>query len=262
MNINEALQETYFAKPTEKPSKPGCWNVLTVEIWKRDPSLFDDPGVKIGEYERNYPSLFNTFHPFVQDGQVYALYSKDYTATRVMSLPDCKDICGEERDSFGFCPTGYAVPYSTDECGCEKFPCEYCGRKAQGEDLFNGQFGFVCGCIWGDDSSWKIQYLDLSDLKNGKIKRESWMGYVEMGEGSENLRDYIVTKSYERDDHLIGVKGVQWFRNKKACDPDRAQIQDLTKAWQDVRGKLDKFEGSRLHCLRQAFRLPKILTRA
>jgi hypothetical protein len=22
-----------------------------------------------------------------------------------------------------------------------------------------GRFGFVAGCIWGDDSSWKVQYL-------------------------------------------------------------------------------------------------------
>jgi len=26
----------------------------------------------------------------------------------------------------------------------------------------DGAFGFIWGCVWGDDASWKVQYLDLS----------------------------------------------------------------------------------------------------
>jgi hypothetical protein len=44
-------------------------------------------------------------------------------------------------------------------------------------------FGFVAGCIWGDDSSWKIEFLDLSEIANGVIKRDIRFGYIEMPEG-------------------------------------------------------------------------------
>jgi hypothetical protein len=40
--------------------------------------------------------------------------------------------------------------------------------------------GFVAGCVWGDDSSWKIQYLDLSRADEGIIKREERFGYIEL----------------------------------------------------------------------------------
>ena len=56
-------------------------------------------------------------------------------------------------------------------------------------------FGFVAGCIWGDDSSWKIEFLDLSEIGNGVIKRDVRFGYIEMPEGMRlhqavNLGDY------------------------------------------------------------------------
>src|SRR5207247_7723491 len=39
-------------------------------------------------------------------------------------------------------------------------------------------FGFVAGCIWGDDSSWKIQYLDLLKAESGVLKRDDRFGYI------------------------------------------------------------------------------------
>ena len=44
----------------------------------------------------------------------------------------------------------------------------------------NGEFGFVWGCYWGDDSSWKVQYLDLSRVQQGVVRREERFGYVEL----------------------------------------------------------------------------------
>lgn len=41
-------------------------------------------------------------------------------------------------------------------------------------------FGFVSGCIWGDDSSWKIQFLDLTQAEKGIVKREERFGYIEL----------------------------------------------------------------------------------
>ena len=43
-----------------------------------------------------------------------------------------------------------------------------------------GNFGFVWGCEWGDDSSWKIQYLDLRKVQQGVIVRSDRFGYVEL----------------------------------------------------------------------------------
>ena len=152
------LDGIYRTETATRESKPGCWEVMTVSIFKGDE--------KIGEYERNYYSLYNTFHPFLFNGKHYSLYSCDYTATRVMTLPDCKDFCGEERHAWGFCPVSYFVPYYIEENANDMiFP-------------FQGQHGFVAGCVWGDDTSWKIQHLDLSRLEEGIIKRTDRFGYI------------------------------------------------------------------------------------
>ena len=65
---------------------------------------------QIGEYERNYASFFETFFPFRWKEKDLALYSRDYTATRIMELPSCTDIGGEEPHESGFCPVEYLVP--------------------------------------------------------------------------------------------------------------------------------------------------------
>jgi len=88
----------------------------------------------VGSYLRNYPAFFDTFCPFKKGGKDFALYSPDYTTTRVMSLPSCADLGGEEPATGGFCPVDYFVPADPDT----------------GEA---GDLGFVAGCIWGDDTS-------------------------------------------------------------------------------------------------------------
>lgn len=125
--------------------------------------------VQIGHYDRNYSTLFRTFCPFVQDGKDYALYSYSYGHTAVMELPSCKMVCEEVRSPTvqGFCPTDFLVP-----------------------DGYNGQFGFVAGCIWGDDTSWKIEYLDLSQISKGTITREHKFGYIALPR-HHDLKDVI-----------------------------------------------------------------------
>lgn len=141
----------------------GYWKSLTIGIFQK----VGDIKTQIGQYDRNYSSMYNTFFPFYQDGEWYALYSKDYTATRIMKLPSCEDLCGEERDGSGFCPVDFFVPYN-DETLLE---CDPVAAETM---------GFVAGCVWGDDSSWKIQFLDLSNIKNGIFKNEPRFGYIEM----------------------------------------------------------------------------------
>ena len=84
---------------------PGYWDSTKVSIY-RNFSL-------IGEYLRNYSSFGNeTFYPFKRGDQWYALYSTEYTATRVMKLHDdrIEDWCGETGSSYGFCPVEFYVP--------------------------------------------------------------------------------------------------------------------------------------------------------
>lgn len=138
---------TYQTRKHPIAAPPGKGGKLRVEI-VRD-------GAVIGEYERNYSSFHRTFRAFTQGGREYALYSPHYTATRVMELPSCRDLGGEDPDPGGFCPVDYWV--------------------AQ-----DGSFGLVAGCVWGDDSSWKLQFLDLSHASIGRVVRDDRFGYVEL----------------------------------------------------------------------------------
>ena len=99
----------------------------------------EDTERQVGEYTRNYDQFFQTFFHFQKNGENYALYSPYYTATRIMKLPSCEDIGGEDPHAFGFCPTDFYVPWQVRE-----------------DEFSTAEFGFVAGCIWGDDSSWKI----------------------------------------------------------------------------------------------------------
>jgi len=232
----------FYAKVLEPiDNGPGAWNSLRVGIFQRpeadlavegysEPKICESD-VMIGEYKRNYSSLMRTFHPFHLRGKWYALYSKDYTSTRIMELPSCKDIGGEERDQWGFCPVDFWVPPlsyieslhdegcprdnkrghtpdGTKACTCgivhdpETCPTvnkslwekvvgasRSCTCKEAWAAYYESHHvwhfpdrvhGFVAGCIWGDDTSWKIEYLDLSRADEGIIKREARFGYISM----------------------------------------------------------------------------------
>jgi hypothetical protein len=192
----------YTAKVIEDvPTKPGCWNYQKIGIFDKD--------IQVGEYIRNYSHFYHTFYSFEQNCKWYALYSKDYTSTRLMSLPDCLDIGGEERNTWGFCPVDYYVPkykiwtvkgLTQEELIKERIPEQNWSwvSKEQKYKLYEEEledddsveeikndpfiyepYGFVSGCIWGDDTSWKIQFLDLSEVSKGVLKRDERFGYVE-----------------------------------------------------------------------------------
>lgn len=145
------IKEKYYVRTETIETAPNCWNTLRVTILQN--------GKEIGSYNRNYSTLYNTFVPFIHHKKEYALYSPDYTSTRIMTLPDCKDLCGEDHSTWGFCPVDYYVPYRP-------------------EDGIHGDFGFIAGCVWGDDWSWKLQFLDLRNLTKGEFKREEKFGYL------------------------------------------------------------------------------------
>jgi len=68
-----------------------------------------------------------------------------------------------------------------------------------------GTFGFVCGCIWGDDSSWKIQFLDLSEISKGKLSRDDRFGYIQLLGSAEKLKDAFDFARFDYDDDRFMV---------------------------------------------------------
>lgn len=181
----------------------GFWNYQKIGVFRNE----GDKEEKVGEYVRNYGSFMETFHHFTLNGKDLAIFSPHYTCTRIMSLPDCKDIGGEPDEANGFCPTGYYVPSyadfemisnyragqkvephpvkfrvdEPDEASLKK-PTEYVDKEDSRRltDRLYYPFGFVSGCIWGDDTSWKIEFLDLSRADKGILVREQRFGYIEL----------------------------------------------------------------------------------
>lgn len=181
----------YYAKVLGTTSNSPSWDHLNIGIFERAAQANNTDRL-IGEYKRNYASLFRTFHPFELRGKWYALYSKDYSHTSLMELPSCKDIGDEIGD--GFCPTDYFVPpISYKEYRGHQATCPRSEDRAKEctctkeWDPYIWHFpdrihGFVAGCYWGDDSSWKIQYLDLSRADEGIVVCDERFGYVHLPE--------------------------------------------------------------------------------
>ena len=219
--------ETYTARVIEalNQGRP-YWETLRVGVFRSD----GDVEEQVGEYDRDYPSLFNTFFHCRYGDQDYALYSPQYTVTRIMELPSCRDIGGEEPHSMGFCPVDLYVPryidreYTNPKGEQSRYRVnnpkpEYLGARVQTfyrRDEETGKqeseetpdrpvgpvvyypFGFVAGCIWGDDSSWKIEFLDLSEIHNGVIKRDARFGYIKMPVNM-SLKDAVQMGDYQYD---------------------------------------------------------------
>ena len=157
-----------FIAETTKVEGDKCRaTTLKVDIY----SIEEDSKKRIGSYDRDYHSLQKTFHPFKYKGNDYALYSPHHKETRIMKLPICDDYCVVEGK---FSPVEYYVPSYDDMCDPQKFDKEW---NKQFEEVL-GSFGFVSGCYWGDDTSWKIGYIDLSRLDEKIAKIDFRFGYI------------------------------------------------------------------------------------
>jgi hypothetical protein len=177
-------RERYSVRVTPRPERKGM--VTTVDV-----HILDGQRV-VASYHRNYDML-RTFEPFRQGDRDYALISPNYTATSVIDLQTGEIVASEEPDALGFCPVGFYVPdwwdvhpsrsphvvpgHPEDEPFMRPGTL---GWEDEHEWPSRGDFGFVWGCIWGDDSSWKVQYLDLSEIRNGVIRREERFGYLKL----------------------------------------------------------------------------------
>jgi len=211
----------YFtARPVSEVKSQGSWPSCVVGVFQHDA---DGKATQIGSYERNYTFL-RTFWWFRRGTRHFALYSPQYTATRILEITPgvgFRDIGGEEPSGGGFCPVEFFVPdcrkqefqeYSgpgsaivdwTDPMASVPVGCEFhkdrqthkatakrrgfsWGEEKEYESgwiKFPTDHGFVAGCVWADDSSWKIQYLDLSRAEEGIIQRDHRFGYIELPSG-------------------------------------------------------------------------------
>lgn len=171
-------REKYFVVATAKANRPGTWDSTHVEVFRRGDAEVE--AERVCQYDRNY-SMLSTFEPFRQGDREFALISRCYTKTAVLDLSSgC--VIAEEAETdppgCGFCPVGFYVPDWWDVHGGHTIP----GSPHWGpnNEWPVGTFGFVWGCVWGDDSSWKVQYLDLSRVRDGIIARDERFGYVEL----------------------------------------------------------------------------------
>ena len=169
-------RDKYVAKGIAKPNRPGTWDSTVVQVFRR---VRSGELEQVCEFERNY-GLLQTFEPFRQGGREFALISREYTKTAVLDLVSGQVVAEEKESSpgAGFFPVGFYVPDWWDIHGGSIIPGS--PHWSSDSEWPSGQFGFVWGCHWGDDSSWKIQYLDLRSVEAGIIKREERFGYVEL----------------------------------------------------------------------------------
>ncbi len=168
-------RDRYFVRSRRKEYGPDTTAGTEVEVFRRAA-----PGgepEKVCQYERNY-GLLQTFEPFRQGTREFALISPNYTGTSVLDLATGRVIAEEPVSSWGFCPVGFYVPDWWDVNDEWIIP----GSEHWSADLEwpCGDFGFVWGCVWGDDSSWKVQHLDLTGIQSGVIRRNERFGYVDL----------------------------------------------------------------------------------
>jgi hypothetical protein len=68
----------------------------------------------------------------------------------------------------------------------EKYDCDK--TDSFGDPITVGSWqsqgiGFVAGCLWGDDSSWKLEVFDLSRAKEGILSRSARFGHLQLADG-------------------------------------------------------------------------------
>lgn len=192
-NVKYYEYTPFSVESVKIPNKSGTWASTKISIFREK--------ILIGEYIRNYDGFgTDTFCPFKVNNEWYALYSANYTCVRVMKLHSnrIEDWCGEETVT-GFCPIEIYIPkyihsqftLNDDNSSVSDIfyvDCDYdinefrdiFLNKEEFISLDSCNFGFISGCIWGDDSSRKLRYIDLSQIENKILKIESKFGYWEL----------------------------------------------------------------------------------
>jgi hypothetical protein len=87
-------------------------------------------------------------------------------------------------------------------------------------------FGFVAGCIWGDDSSWKVQYLDLSRAAEGVLKREERFGHLELP-NAITLEQAVDLQFIDHGEEKVERVRITSVRNSSLADGQPVDPADL-----------------------------------
>lgn len=235
----------------------------------------DNYGTPVGSFIFNYHTgLDKIIRPFQIGEGWYTTYATSYNKLAVARLhPDRfehidADVGGKE----GFCPVEVLVPfklsdgtYSVWHVDPEAYNYEYFAEP--GRTIEYADFGFVAGCVWGDDTTYKLRYLDFSKLATErKLSVTAPFGYFELpstgvmheyfnledldegvlrinrGEVFErradgSWRDYSTRSHQQERAHLLrklavevlGDKGMQWmFQNQSALNGMRPDSATCT----------------------------------
>lgn len=214
------------ATPLSKPDEWGRYEVEVRDVMQKDPDGSEN-GKLVFTYRRNY-DMMKTFAPFRQlrDGvwRDYALISTNYTRFEVADLQEGKIIAtqdypkitqeqidrvgaekaeqyewfvGKEMPGSGFCPVEFRVIDWTEEfdqdAATHMFDINGTPRYLYDLDALKrltGQWALYIGCVWGDDSSMKLQYIDLSRIHEGIVTAEERFGYFPLGGELSDIKYY------------------------------------------------------------------------
>lgn len=217
----------YYCKVSEDiDNGPSAWNSQKLQVFK----WTDNPWISdfVGSYVRNYPSFgVETFASFEQDGQWYALISDEYTRVACIELPSMEIISSTPGGSSGFCPVEIWVPqyyeHSHEKYGKFRIYDNDLDEFDTSEDRewtyigpYYESFALYSGCIWGDDHSWKVQAIDISDPHN--IKELRPFGYTELATDS-SIRDIKI--DWENGEYLFNIPTKSQFGFISGIDDPR-----------------------------------------
>jgi hypothetical protein len=143
-----------------------------------------------------------------------------------------EDWCGEDPKGNGFCPVEYYIPtyiqskdsYIIKEEKTEYdnyfVDCDYSNEEFEIEfnspnfiSLNNCNFGFLCGCIWGDDTSWKLRHIDLLKVPGKILEITDKFGYCQLP-SDLTLKQCIHMNSWEPDNNWIRITRAEFFNLK------------------------------------------------
>lgn len=199
---------------SEIKNEPGVWDSTKVAIFRGEDF--------IGEYIRNMSDYSkSTFYPFMVAGAWYALYSADYTATRIMKLNEksIEDWCGEDSDPHGFCPTEFYIPryihtspnaFSVD-CDIDQSTFDLYMQSPNMVTTESCDFGFLSGCVWGDDSSWKLKYVDLSRVPEKELSITEKFGHWVLPD-SLTLKECVTMTTWQPTSQIVNLIKTEAFK--------------------------------------------------
>lgn len=130
---------------------------------------------------------------------------------RIFSSRDYNFEEGQVYNANNFCIAGFHVPDFFDIWGDSPKEMNGFKKRSEGGDyefwqenvdnfLAKRTFGYISGCHWGDDWSYKVQAFDLAPILEGKVANDERFGYFVL---SGELKDLYEEGYYEGDSRYL-----------------------------------------------------------